>query len=298
VVVPSFLPDSPEVRSDILDYYYEIERFDRDLGKIISFLEQNGEFENTIIVVTGDNGMPFPRAKTTLYDSGVREPLAICWPEKVKGGRIINDLISFADFAPTFLEVAGLIPPSEMTGKSLYSILISGESGMVDSTRTKVFTAMERHTWCRPENVGYPMRAIRTHDYLYIHNYAPDRWPAGDPERWWWREVYDEIDGGPAKYYMMKNRNADSVRHLFKLGFEKRPGEELYDLKNDPDQMNNIAYDHKYETVKLKLSVELVEYLKQTNDPRETGQKIMWDCYDQYCWAPVTRTFDGKGFKN
>jgi len=297
VKVPSFLPDCPEVRSDLLDYYCEIERFDSDLGVIVDFLEEKGELDNTIIVVTGDNGMPFPRGKCTLYDYGVREPLAIRWPQKVRGGRVIDDFVSFIDFAPTFLEAVGLTPPSEMTGKSFYNLLTSEKSGKIDTSRTKVFCAMERHTWCRLDNMGYPMRSIRTYDYLYIRNYEPDRWPSGDPERWWWRETFDEIDPGPTKHYMMENRDSKSVSHLFKLAFNKRPSEELYDLKNDPDQMNNVADQPQYETIKQKLRDELVQYLKETNDPRETNQRIMWDCYEQYCWGPVIRSYDGTKFK-
>ncbi|MEN6323659.1 MAG: sulfatase [Proteiniphilum sp.] len=297
VKVPKFLPDHPEVRSDILDYYYEIERFDEDLGKIIDFLKKEGEFDNTMIVVTGDNGMPFPRGKCTLYDFGVREPLAICWPKKVSGGRIVDDFISFTDFAPTFIEAAGLTPIPEMTGKSFFDILTSEKDGKVDSSRNKVFSALERHTFCRLDNLGYPMRSIRTYDYLYIHNYEPERWPSGDPERWWWREVYDEIDGGPTKKYMIDNQNADSVKQLFDLAFGKRPEEELYDLKKDPEQINNVAYDPNYSNIMQELRIQLDSYLKKTGDPRETGKPIMWDCYPQY-WKPIIiRTFDGTGFK-
>jgi len=297
ILVPPFLPDCPEVRSDLLDYYYEIERFDRNLGEIVDFLEKNGELDNTLIVVTSDNGMPFPRGKCTLYDYGVREPLAVCWLTKIKENRIVDDFISFTDFAPTFLEAAGLTPPSDMTGKSFLNLLFSEKNGRIDSFRTKVFSAMERHTFCRLDNVGYPMRSIRTYEYLYIHNYEPGRWPSGDPERWWWREVYDEIDGGPTKKYMMDNRDSEAMKHIFELGFERRPEEELYDLKNDPHQMNNVAYKPQYIAIKQKLRDELDQYLKKTNDPREIGQKIMWDCYPQYCWGPVIRSYDGTKFK-
>jgi len=108
VEVPPFLPDTPEVRSDLLDYLVEIEWFDQHLGRMLDLLEAAGELENTLVVVTSDNGMPFPRAKANLYEYGTHAPLAICWPARVKGGRVVNDLISFVDFAPTFLEAAGL----------------------------------------------------------------------------------------------------------------------------------------------------------------------------------------------
>ncbi|MFH1741695.1 MAG: sulfatase, partial [bacterium] len=182
VQVPPFLPDNAEVRSDFLDYYLEVEWFDRHLGRMLELLEESGELENTILVVTGDNGMPFPRAKATLYEYGTHMPLAICWPKRVPGGRVIHDLTSSIDFAPTFLEAAGLTPPSDMTGRSLLDLLTSDQSGGVDGTRNEVFTGRERHSHSRPDNIGYPSRAIRTDQYLYIRNFKPDRWPIGDPE--------------------------------------------------------------------------------------------------------------------
>ncbi|MGC8792924.1 MAG: sulfatase family protein, partial [Bryobacteraceae bacterium] len=106
VVVPPFLPDSPEVRSDILDYYREIEYFDSHLARMLELLEKRGELENTVVVVTSDNGMSFPGAKATMYDYGIHVPLAIMWKAECPGGRVSDDLVSFADFAPTFLEAA------------------------------------------------------------------------------------------------------------------------------------------------------------------------------------------------
>ena len=108
VRVPDFLPDVAEVRSDILDYFFEIERFDRELGAILERLERAGELDNTLVIVTSDNGMPFPRAKANLYDYGARMPLAVRWPERVRGGRVVDDFIGFADYAPTILEAAGV----------------------------------------------------------------------------------------------------------------------------------------------------------------------------------------------
>lgn len=118
--VPPFLPDSPEVRSDILDYYTEIEHFDRQLGAMLDHLEKSGELANTLVVVTSDNGMAFPRAKATLYEYGIHLPLAVSWPERFKGGRVVEDLISFTGFAPTFLQAAGVSAPESMSGKGFW----------------------------------------------------------------------------------------------------------------------------------------------------------------------------------
>ena len=168
VRVPQFLPDVPEIRSDILDYYFEIARFDRELGEILSLLEEHDQLANTIVIVTSDNGMPFPRAKADLYDYGSRVPLAVRWPERIPAGRVASDFVSLVDVAPTILEAAGLAPLPEMTGRSLLDLLTSQDQGRIDPSRDHVILARERHTPWRAGRVGYPMRAIRTDQFLYI----------------------------------------------------------------------------------------------------------------------------------
>ena len=171
VRVPACLPDHPTVRTDLADYYWEVQRFDREVGRVLTRLEAMGELDNTIIVVSGDNGMPFPRCKATLYDLGTRVPLAVRWGAKVKGNRTVEDFVSLCDFAPTFLEAAGLQPGKAMTGRSLLPILRATRSGQIDPARTYVLTGMERHVY------PYPSRAIRTRDFLYIRNFDPAAWP-------------------------------------------------------------------------------------------------------------------------
>ena len=147
IKVPAFLPDNEEVRSDIADYLAEIQWFDHHLQTMIDILREKGELDNTIIVVTSDNGMPFPRAKANLYEYGTHEPLAIYWGKNIKGGRTVSDLVSFTDFAPTFLEAAGVKVPEEMSGKSLMPVLKSEKQGAVDPSRNRVITYRERHAW-------------------------------------------------------------------------------------------------------------------------------------------------------
>lgn len=125
VKLPACLPDSKTVRSDVADYLWEVQRFDREVGKIVARLKAMGELENTIIVVSGDNGMPFPRCKATLYDQGTRVPLAVRWGSAVKGKRQVADFVSLCDLAPTFLEAAGVKSPVQMTGRSLMPLLRS-----------------------------------------------------------------------------------------------------------------------------------------------------------------------------
>lgn len=270
VRVPPFFPDSPEVRSDICDYMLEVQRFDREVGEALDLLEKTGRLDNTLVVITSDNGMPFPRCKTNLYDYGTRMPLFVQWKARVKGGRVVDDFVNHTDFAPTFVEACGLKPGPQMTGRSFLNVLTSGRA---DRNRDHTVFGRERHTNRRDGQVGYPMRAIRTHDYLYVRNYEPDRWPAGDPE------ALGDIDDGPTKQYLLQHRDEAGVRPLFELSCGKRPAEELYDVRKDPWQMRNIAADPKMADVKAGLRRRLVERLKATGDPRETGEEVLFDKY-------------------
>ena len=285
VEVPPPLPDSEIVRTDICDYYWEVQRFDTEVGELLKALEEKGELDNTLVVISGDNGLPFPRCKSNLYDLGTNVPLAVRWPAAVKGGRLVSDFVSLADLAPTFLEAAGLKSSPGMTARSFLDVLASGRSGQVDRRRDKVFTGKERHAYVRQGGLGYPMRAVRTDDFLYIRNFKPDRWPAGDPDTAEYRDPpgsYGDIDGSPTKKYMMDKRNEAEVSLLFRLAFEKRPAEELYDLKKDSAQLINVADRGEYAKAKARLAAMLTTELKKTNDPRILGQGDVFEQYPYY----------------
>ena len=277
VAVPPYLPDNEIVRGDICDYYFEIERFDNNVGEILNKLDQTGQYENTLIVICSDNGWQMPRGLANVYDFGTRIPLIISWKDKIPEGRVVDDFVSLIDLAPTFLELAGLEIPEYMTANSIVNLLFSHASGRIEEQRDFVITARERHALCRQNGLGYPCRAIRTYDYLYIRNYEPDRWPAGDPP------LFGDIDAhmlhypSPTKINMLVNRNNPKVKQLFEHALLKRPAEELYDLKNDPWQMNNIADNPEYHTIKKDLSERLNQYLESTGDPRIVGGRIIWD---------------------
>jgi N-sulfoglucosamine sulfohydrolase len=280
-VVPPIFPDNDIVRSDILDYLVEIETFDQQVARAIKMLEDGGQLDNTIVVITSDHGMPFPRAKASLYDAGSRVPLAIRWPKGVREpGREVNAFVNLSDLAPTFLEAAGLAPPQMMTAHSLMDTF----GVRPPRERKAAFIAMERHDGCRKGGKGYPCRAIRTEDYLYIHNFEPTRWPSGSPDASVCaRSIpYGEIDGSPTKTFMMEHRNEHGVARLAELAFGLRPAEELYDLKTDPHQMNNVAGNLSYLKAQSGLREELFEHLKKTEDPRVIGGKIDWDYYPYY----------------
>lgn len=281
-------PDSAEVRGDVADYYFEVQRFDKLVGDSIAALEEAGELDNTIIVMSGDHGMPFPRCKSNNYDSGARVPLVIRWPDKIKAGTVINDFVSLVDLAPTLLDAASLSAPEDMSGSSLLPLMAGTDT--VD--RSYVLHGKERHVPGQesPDMGGYPTRAIRTHDFLYLHNFRPYRWPAGTPNyekaaipgAW-----LADCDNGPTKTYMVENRNKDANhKRLYDLSFGKRPTAELYDLKKDPDQLVNVAADPAYaETVK-SLKQRLFAELKAAGDPRVTGKGPDFDEFPYLGGAP------------
>ena len=167
VKVPGYLPDNAILRGDICDYYTEVEAFDRKVGEYLLLLNERDYDENTVIVICSDNGWQMPRGLANLYDFGTRIPLIIAMPERFRGGRIVDDFVNLNDLAPTFLELAGLEIPVEMTAKSLVHILDSRKEGLLDSSRDFIVTARERHAFCRQGGAGYPGRAIRTKDFLY-----------------------------------------------------------------------------------------------------------------------------------
>lgn len=278
VIAPVFLPDTPETRDDILDYYFEVERMDREAGEIIRTLESAGQLENTIIIWTADNGMPFPRAKANLYDGGTRVPLAVRWPARVKAGRRLDDFVVLTDVAPTLLEAAGLKPKPEMTGRSLATLLL----GQRQSGRDKVFLERERHANVRRGDLSYPARAIRTKDFLYIRNFRPDRWPAGDPKMYFAVGDFGDIDGGPSKELLLARRDDPLIGRFFKLATDKRPAEELYDLRKDAGQLNNVAERAEYAKAKRRLRAALDKWMRDTGDPRATTDDDRWDRYPYF----------------
>lgn len=280
--LPPFLPDVPEVREDFADYLGEVQAFDAALGLLIAKLASTGELESTLIVVSGDHGPPgFPHGKCNLYDFGSSVSLAIRGPG-TKGGRVIDDLTSLTDLAPTFLETAGVERPVAMTGRSLVPLLQADRSGQIDPERKAVFIGRERHVEnARADYLPYPQRAIRTGDFLYIINFRPERYPLGDPYGLdgenppGARQITEETratlpdeDAGPSKAWLVGARNDPQWREHYEWVYGRRPREELYDLRKDPHQTKNVTTDPAYAQTKQDLEKELLSELERTGDPR------------------------------
>ncbi len=274
--VPGHWPDNETVRMDLLDYAHEIEHFDRHLVRMLDLLEEQGELDNTLVVVTADNGMPFPRVKGQAYHAANHLPMAIMWPAGINApGRVTNTFISFTDLAPTYLELAGIpwaesgMAPPE--GKSLLPLLASEDRG---EHRDHMLIGKERHDIGRPNDEGYPIRGIVDRDWLYLKNYEPGRWPAGNPET-----GYLNCDGSPTKTAILEMRRNGIDSRYWQRSFGKRPLEELYDLCSDPECLNNLAALERFSRVKARLSQQMLRELKAQEDPRALGQGAVFDNY-------------------
>lgn len=288
--LPKFLPDVPEIREDVADYLGECQAVDAYVGVLLQRLEAAGELDRTVIVLSGDHGMPgVTSGKCNLYDHGTAVTLAVRWPG-AKAGRVLEDLVRLPDLMPTFLEIGGVKPPENLYGKSLVPLLKSDKNGLVDPARNWVVTGRERHVGvAREGNLPYPMRALRTPEFLYIRNFAPDRWPMGAPYAAAestpdvkavaanTRAAFPDMDASPTKTWLIAHQHDPQWKQQFDIAFAKRPAEELYDLKNDPDQVRNLAADPGFAAQRRALSERLMKTLQAAKDPRVVGDGTAFD---------------------
>ncbi len=269
VKVPPYFPDLAVVRGDLADYAIEVEWADAHIGRALQALEAAGELDRTLVIVTSDHGMPFPYVKGQIHEDGFHLPLAMRWGQTIKPGRVVEDFINVRDLAPTYLELAGLPPHAQMTGRSLLKILRSPQSGWIEN-REEMLVGKERHDLGRPNNVGYPVRALRTKDFLYVHNFHPERWPAGNPET-----DFGNCDPSPTKE-LLKTIGG----HYYDLSFGKRLPDELYDLRSDAAGVDNVAADLFYAGTLEAMRARMLTLLKEEQDPRLLGQAAVLEGYE------------------
>ncbi len=275
--VPAFWPDNETVRTDMLDYAYEVEYFDMHLGKIIESIKAAGQFDNTIIVVTSDHGMPFPRCKGQAYDYSNHVPLAISFPRKIKrAGRVIEDYVSFIDLAPTFVEASGLnwsdTGMQTSRGKSLFDIFSSEKNGQVTPSRDHVLIGKERHDIGRPDDVGYPIRGIVKNNKIFLQNFEVERWPAGNPET-----GYLNCDGGPTKSLLLNLRRKNGSDPYWDKNFGKRTAIEFFDLTTDPFCVKNLSAFPERTSEIESMRNQMVRELLSENDRRMLGNGDYFD---------------------
>ncbi|WP_414662196.1 sulfatase family protein [Horticoccus sp. 23ND18S-11] len=279
LVVPPQFPDDPATRSSLLAYYGGVRRMDQAIGEALAELERRGELDNTIVIYTSDNGWQFPRGLANCYDTGTRVPLAIRWPGRVKASGKLQGFVSLTDLAPTFLEIAGVPVPRAMTGRSFAGLL----QGRAESTpRDAVFLERERHANVRRGDLSYPVRGIRTGEFLYLWNLRPDRWPAGDPELYHSVGPFGDVDLSPLKELLVNGAGRPELARFRTLALERRPAEELYDLRSDPHQLRNVAADAAYAAPKQQLRARVDQWMRDTADPRVDPAYDGWDKFPYF----------------
>lgn len=277
--VPGYWPDDEIVRHDMLDYALEVEHADDHLGRMIAELEKRGLLDGTLIIVTSDHGMPFPRCKGYAYEDSNHVPLAVRFPGGLKApGRVSDDFVSFIDVAPTILDYAG-IPPQDggmlpITGRSWRPIFESDKSGRVVAARDHALLGKERTDVGRPHDWGYPIRGIVTDTHLFLKNYEPTRWPAGNPET-----GYTDTDGSPTKTLLLELGRKDRADMFWRLNFGMRPAEELYDLVADVHCVRNLADEPMHRQRVRQLTTRMETELKAQDDPRMAGNGKVFDEY-------------------
>jgi arylsulfatase A-like enzyme len=266
VVVPPYLPDVPETRAELALYYDATSRLDRDMGQVLDELDRAGLAENTFVLFISDNGRPFPRCKTTVYDSGVKTPFIIRWPRHVAAGTTCASLVSSIDIAPTITELAGVPRSATFQGVSLVPLL-------ADPHATVRSYIVAEHNW--HDYTAYD-RAVRTERFEYIRNGYLDLPPTPPAD----------AVGGTTFQAMRRLRDEEKLDPAQRACFQKpRPAEELYDLQSDPDESHNLAADPKYRGELDKLRKILDHWQRETHDrmpsvrtpdefDRETGRPL------------------------
>jgi len=265
-IVPPYLPDVPETRADLALYYDEIARMDYFIGRVLEELEAQGVADETLVLFISDNGRPFPRCKTTVYDSGIRTPMIARWPGRIPEGTVCDALVSSVDIAPTFLTVAGIEPPETMSGRE-FSRLFADPSA---SVRPYVFA---EHNW---HDYTALKRAVRDERFKYIRNHDATipLTPPADAVR------------SPTFTVMKERYRAGLASPAESLCFRKaRPYEELYDLETDPHELNNLAADPNHQETLERLRAALDAWQERTRD--ELPAVLSPDGFDRWTGRPL-----------
>ncbi len=291
--VPPQFPDEPATRTSLMAYYASVRQMDQSIGEEIARLEKLGLLEETVVIYTSDNGWQLPRGLANCYDTGCRVPMAVRWGRRLPAGRTQEEFITLTDLAPTCLELAGLPVQPEMTGRSLADLIL----GRPDSVRRDaVFLERERHANVRRGDLSYPIRGIRTKEFLYLWNLRPERWPAGDPELYHSVGPYGDIDFSPLKELLVAGVGRPELARYRALAIERRPAEELYDLHDDPHQLRNVAASAAYADIRRGLRERVERWMRETGDPRVDTTYDGWD--EMTYFGPPLRAAEGASKQN
>ncbi len=266
IEVPTTLVDNDSTRIDLVNYYDEIKRFDFHIGEVIEELKRQEIFENTVIIVMADNGRPFPRDKTRMYDSGMKTPLIVHWPKGIENAEESNSLVSSVDIAPTILDICNVNPPESFQGKSFKIVFTNPEIKFRNY-------AFAEHNWHDHEAHE---RMIRTKEYIYILNFRPDL-PNQGPA--------DALNSASFRSLLKEKNEGNLTDVQSDIFLAPRPTEELFYVKNDPVQTQNLISNSNYTDIKVNLKKVLLEWMEETCDnvpekltpdwyTRDTGKKL------------------------
>lgn len=247
--------DTPETRQATANYYTDVERMDRELGKTLDLLDEQGLAENTAVMYTSDQGPQLPHAKWELYDYGLRVPFVVRWPERVAAGSTSQAMLSSVDVLPTIVEVAGGAAPDGVDGRSVLGVLRQE----TDRHRDAIFAA---HT--RDGMMNYfPIRAVRTGRYKYLWNLAPERAFTNHITNS--NQFKGRGGAGLFDSWMERANREEAARERLRF-YQQRPEEELYDLRRDPHELINRAEDPALQSVKNELRGKLEQWMEQQGD--------------------------------
>ena len=251
VRVPPYLPDHPKIRKELALYYDEVSRFDQHIGQIMTELESQGVLENTVIIYLSDNGMPFPRAKCTLYDSGIHTPLIIRWPNSVPAGSVQAGLASSIDLAPTLMSLAN-VPQNTMEGRDITAMLKDPNARL----RERIYAEANWHDFEKFT------RSVRSSQFKLIRNY------------YWDTPLWNSVDSinSITWHGMLESKNAGKMTPSQSFLFNpERPYEEFYDLDADPFEQVNLVNDPQYQRILSGLRTDLDNWRAETHDvmPKE-----------------------------
>jgi N-sulfoglucosamine sulfohydrolase len=248
VTLPYFLPDRPDARADLADYYQAVNRLDQGVGLVLDELKAAGREKDTLVIFLSDNGIPFPGAKTTLYDPGIHLPLLIASPLQKRRGLVNGGLVSWVDVLPTILDWAGVKAPARLPGRSLLPLLEEENPRGWD----EVYGSHQFHE----VTMYFPIRMLRTREHKYLLNLAHQLpYPFAS-----------DLYNSPTWQGVLKRGDRTLGKRPLS-SFLTRPREELYDLKTDPNELNNVAGDPRYARVLDELRRRLKEWQKNTKDP-------------------------------
>jgi uncharacterized sulfatase len=244
--LPAYYPDTPEVRRDLANYYELVTAVDYKIGDVLDALEKAGVADNTVIILTGDHGRGLPRSKRWVYNQGIHVPLIVHWPGKIKPGTVREDLVCFLDFAPTTLALAGAEIPKEMQGQVILGPKTAPERKYIFAARDRMDETYDR------------IRSVRDKRFQYIRNFHPEL-PYAQ------RIAY--MEEMPTMRVWRKLNAEGKLNAVQKQFFAPtKPPEELYDVEADPDEVNNLVGDPRYQEKLKELRDVLDQWLVETGD--------------------------------